>query len=1040
MANYNADIRVGITGKTQLNALERQLGRINKDLNQINRSLKAQTLTINTRGATRALDQLDRKINKLNRSINVNANINERRSGGGGGGGGGFNAGALAAVVPLGELKQRQQISEKMLKDAKERIRDGKKAQAEVNKILDTYNELANTSAELNRAQAAYTDKTEKLADLTRQRNAALGQAKGLQTRLTKGQIKNADAVKRAKIQMAEYKALASDLSAQIGNANKGYGNQNRLLEKQTQLNAKRIAQEKNLEKLVERTARRQVNRERFKKGFGAGAGLAGASAAGNIPVLGDAVTGGLVASLSGGSVAAGALGGAIVGIGAAAIATTADVTTFNNALLKQQRALSNTVSTAEELDYALNAIERASDDFLVPIGKSTEQFTKLNAAARASGFTVEEVEEVYRGLAAANTALGGDSEKLQGILLATQQVFSKGKVQAEELRGQIGERLPGAFSLFAEAIGKTPAELDKALERGEVTLQDFVTFARTLLERYEDDAKKIADAPENAAERLKLAMDDLRRSMGPIVTDIGNMFIEMANTIITSLARAFEWINKTRLEAAKGTAAAGNRNVNETVQRLGEMRRNQGTGLGQASQKEIQMQEELLANQIALRNEANATVRRLEALQTPDLQPTADPLKPKSKLTPNPNSKTGSGSGPRDTTADLQAAIAAQRVLLEIEQQRFGLTERELELRSFDEERRRVEAELAKELAQIQNDNITAESKILASTLAQLKAKTDLQQIDNQQQLAQSAISQDMQKQLEDLELQIAIEEAITDEMRDQIRLAARIKEIQDGPGSEGDKQKLIDAENRLQAARDGNQGVSGYMKQLESELMNTEAMIVSLAQTVETELSSAMSSAITGLITGTQTAEEAFAQMFANIGKAFIDMATQMIAKALVLKALGILTGGTSGGTTMSNGTAVNWTSPDAGVLGSLGFSEGGFVTGPTSAVIGEAGESEYVIPASKMDGAMARYSSGARGESVVSGADSDSSGGGVAVADAPLSINISGGVTQMGGTDYIRKDELPSIINQSSKAGEARALRRLRQSPSTRRSIGL
>ena len=82
MANYNADIRVGITGKTQLNALERQLGRINKDLNQINKNLKAQTLTINTKGATRALDQLDRKINKLNRSINVNANINERRRGG----------------------------------------------------------------------------------------------------------------------------------------------------------------------------------------------------------------------------------------------------------------------------------------------------------------------------------------------------------------------------------------------------------------------------------------------------------------------------------------------------------------------------------------------------------------------------------------------------------------------------------------------------------------------------------------------------------------------------------------------------------------------------------------------------------------------------------------------------------------------------------------------------------------------------------------------------------------------------------------------
>ena len=80
---------------------------------------------------------------------------------------------------------------------------------------------------------------------------------------------------------------------------------------------------------------------------------------------------------------------------------------------------------------------------------------------------------------------------------------------------------------------------------------------------------------------------------------------------------------------------------------------------------------------------------------------------------------------------------------------------------------------------------------------------------------------------------------------MKEQAILAARIAEIQNGPGEEGDKQRLIDAEKRLKEARDGNQGISGYMKQLQEELLDTEAMIVSLAQTVETELATAMSSA---------------------------------------------------------------------------------------------------------------------------------------------------------------------------------------------------
>ena len=43
---------------------------------------------------------------------------------------------------------------------------------------------------------------------------------------------------------------------------------------------------------------------------------------------------------------------------------------------------------------------------------------------------------------------------------------------------------------------------------------------------------------------------------------------------------------------------------------------------------------------------------------------------------------------------------------------------------------------------------------------------------------------------------------------------------------------------------------------------------------------------------------------------------------------------------------------------------MASGGYVNSPTMGLIGEAGESEYVIPASKMSGAMSRYSAGARG----------------------------------------------------------------------------
>ena len=350
--------------------------------------------------------------------------------------------------------------------------------------------------------------------------------------------------------------------------------------------------------------------------------------------------------------------------VGTALTRVTTDITKFNNELLKQQRALANTVATTDELG-ALSAVDRASQDFLVPIGKATQQFTKLNAAARASGFSVAEVEEVYRGLAAANTALGGDSQKLQGILLATQQVFSKGKVQAEELRGQIGERLPGAFALFAKAVGKTPAELDKALERGEVSLQDFVTFSRSLLERYEDDAKKIADAPENAAARLKLAMDNLRRSMGPILTDLGNMFLNLANEVVKQLTRMFDAINNARAAQALGgqrQAQTGLEEASDNLQRV-QQQFNEGTNKATDSSNPayVRLQNATKGYQMA----ADALVRANNEVAKTKLpfDATGKPLP--DKLTPTPTTKTGgsgSGSGPRDRTAELEQSLLLNR------------------------------------------------------------------------------------------------------------------------------------------------------------------------------------------------------------------------------------------------------------------------------------------------------------------------------------------------------------------------------------------
>ena len=68
-----------------------------------------------------------------------------------------------------------------------------------------------------------------------------------------------------------------------------------------------------------------------------------------------------------------------------------------------------------------------------------------------------------------ASTYFNLSADDTNGIMLALTQMMSKGKIQAEELRGQLGERLPGALSMMARSLGVTTSELDKLMEQGKL-------------------------------------------------------------------------------------------------------------------------------------------------------------------------------------------------------------------------------------------------------------------------------------------------------------------------------------------------------------------------------------------------------------------------------------------------------------------------------------------------------------------------------------------------------------------------------------------
>ena len=98
--------------------------------------------------------------------------------------------------------------------------------------------------------------------------------------------------------------------------------------------------------------------------------------------------------------------------------------------------------------------------------------------------------------------------------MTALTQIFSKGKVSAEEIN-QIAERLPGAFTAIAKAGNRTGPELQDALEKGEVGLNDLMKTAQYLTDQYGASANKMAASAEESGARMTVALDKLKLAIG---------------------------------------------------------------------------------------------------------------------------------------------------------------------------------------------------------------------------------------------------------------------------------------------------------------------------------------------------------------------------------------------------------------------------------------------------------------------------------------------------------------------------------------------
>lgn len=678
---------------------------------------------------------------------------------------------------------------------------------------------------------------------------------------------------------------------------------------------------------------------------------------------------------------AVGGLGGAIGKLAAAFTAAQAIRFAFVSAaeVESQTRSLQVLTGSAQRAQQIIKELQQLGA--VTPFTSSE----LIDAAKRLQAFGVatDKVVETTKRLADVTGATGAE---LQGLVTAYGQVQAKGRLQGEELL-QFQERGVALQEELRKMYGLSGDEFQKALEKGRIS----AAAVEVAIQRLTDAGGKYANGAIAQSDTLQGKLSTLQDSFQRLAQNIGTFFapvfkflIDRTNELINRLNRGFAGASEDIRQRAGG----------QRLQRAGVER----------TYKDAQG------------NVYSTITGRLVQAAPARAAGGGGPAVP--PLLGGGGSGGGGGAGGR--TGPSEAEQAAKRLAEEIKrsfENGKNLT------REFERQKALLNAETESDRRRLQ---IQFEYQDNVRKIGELK--------NAEQAIALTILNREIRK-LEILKLQREEQEAIREALESAFNDMPAA-----GTGKEDAFRAMFD-----QRIPDAIKESKDRLK----ELTDPVNQIIGAAAAI----GDAFAESFRGVVSGSMTAKQALQSFFQSVGDYFVGMAAKMAAEAMFLQGIAILRSLLSpllGGGFGVAGSGMDI--PGLGGGGGLGgvpftpggvFAEGGFVTGPTNALIGEGGEPEYVIPASKMRSAMGRYAAGARGSSVIpsSGGDSAAAGGGVSTL-APIDVRYT--VERINNVDYVTADQFQAGLQQAAaqgaRRGEQRTLATLRQNTAQRKRVGI
>lgn len=185
-------------------------------------------------------------------------------------------------------------------------------------------------------------------------------------------------------------------------------------------------------------------------------------------------------------------------------------------------------------IDSELKRVRQEADRLGLSFQTLLEEYTKFVPASKRMGLTLEESRQIFDGVSEAAVVNRLSIDDLSGVYKALGQIISKNRAQAEEIRGQLGDRLVGTVIDYAAALGVSTERFSEMLEQGEVAADSLVQFSGQLKKVYGSELADAVNQPVASLARLGNSIDDIKIQIAQsgFVDTLGEAFADIAKEL----------------------------------------------------------------------------------------------------------------------------------------------------------------------------------------------------------------------------------------------------------------------------------------------------------------------------------------------------------------------------------------------------------------------------------------------------------------------------------------------------------------------------